>query len=259
MQLNSLRNVVMVLDSLVGEAAEKRDRTGYFAALYILVTEEIDREVVRGGFQNGQSVERLALRFAKRYLDAVEQFRGDKKPSLSWQVAFDALGDEQLLVIQHLLLGMNAHINFDLAISTAETFVDAAALRTFRTDYEAINKIFSRLLDTVQARLARVSPDLGLLDELGGRTDEAILGFSLAKAREHAWSVAEMLVGLPTNLWRVVLRPKDLLVAGFGQATTSPLLAVTLRPIRATESTDVGSVIRALLGRDASVGPGFDG
>ena len=60
--------------------------------------------------------------------------------------------DHRLSVIQHLLLGMNAHINLDLAVnvsnlSTRET------IEGLKEDFYAINEVLSCLVDLVEDQI----------------------------------------------------------------------------------------------------------
>lgn len=61
--------------------------------------------------------------FAQRFFDAFDSYHGGEPVTKSWVVAFDASGANEYLVMQHMLLGINAHINLDLGISAAETSV----------------------------------------------------------------------------------------------------------------------------------------
>jgi len=76
-------------------------------------------------------MERLDVTFANRYLDAVARHRAGRETTRAWGVAFAALGRWPPIVIQHQMLGMNAHINLDPGIAAAETrgTVDLAVLR----------------------------------------------------------------------------------------------------------------------------------
>ena len=76
-------------------------------------------------------MERWDVSFAGLYLDALEAGLADRKPSRPWEIAFGA--PDRLPALRHVLLGMNAHINYDLpqallAVITEEEFDDAALL-----------------------------------------------------------------------------------------------------------------------------------
>src|SRR6202008_4811607 len=96
------------------------DRAGYFAALYYKVTSRVRDGIHNGEFEDGARMEKLDVLFASRYLDAYTKWRNGQQPSLSWQTAFESTKRSSVLVLQHLLLGMNAHINLDLGIAAAE-------------------------------------------------------------------------------------------------------------------------------------------
>ena len=137
-------------------------------------------------------MERFDVIFANRYLDALDCWRNSGEPSGCWATTFQATGSHWPLVIQHLLLGMNAHINLDLGIAAAET-CPGAQLPELKSDFDEINRVLHEMVDDVQQRIALVSPWMGILDRIGGRGDEAIVNFSLIKARDAAWAFAERL------------------------------------------------------------------
>jgi hypothetical protein len=70
----------------------------------------MDQTQGRTAFQNDPLPERLDVTFANRYLTAYEQFRSGQKPTLSWQLAFQTTAAWYPLIVQQLLVGINAHI-----------------------------------------------------------------------------------------------------------------------------------------------------
>ena len=112
-----------------------------------------------------------------------------------WRVAFEAAGRWRPIILQHLLLGMNAHINLDLGV-TASELGEGGSIDAVRADFDAINDVLGELVDGCQGALGQVSPWLDLADRVGGSRDEEIIRFSLVAARRQAWSVAERLAPL---------------------------------------------------------------
>jgi hypothetical protein len=90
---------------------------------------------------------------------------------------------------------MNAHINLDLGVATA-TAGAGAPLEALRADFDAVNDVLGELIDGCQGALDEVSPWFRLADRVGGRSDEAVIRFSLVVARRQAWSVATRLSAL---------------------------------------------------------------
>ena len=98
-------------------------------------------------------------------------------------------------MLQHLLLGMNAHINLDLAVAAAD-LAPGAGIAAVRADFDAVNDVLAELVDGCQAALGEVSPWLGLADRIAGSGDETMIRFSLVAARRQAWSAAVRLAEL---------------------------------------------------------------
>src|SRR5262245_55821690 len=113
-QAQTIDQVIAALDDIVSDSLARGSRAGYFAALYRKVTVRVKQEIANGFFENGPRMERLDVIFANRYLDAYSRWRRGEKPTDVWKLALDATEMWRPLVLQHLLLGMNAHINLDL-------------------------------------------------------------------------------------------------------------------------------------------------
>lgn len=191
----TIDEVVEHLDGLISHARRAECRLGYFAALYRNVTLKVREGILTGSFEDGERMERLDVTFANRYLDALEHYRRGEQTSKCWRTSFRAAESWHPIVLQHLLLGINAHINLDLGIAAAQTS-PGAQLAGLREDFDGINDVLRATLDDVQDRLALVSSWMTALDRVGGRTDEAVMNFSVERAREAAWRVAQRLAPL---------------------------------------------------------------
>jgi hypothetical protein len=188
----TIDEVLARLDEHVARSRREQSRLGYFAALYRGVTARVREGIAAGWFEDGGRMERLDVGFANRYLDALEQHRRGEPTSRSWAAAFAAARSPFPIVLQHLLLGINAHINLDLGVAAAEA-APGDRLAPLRRDFDAINDILCSMVDGAQDRLARVSKWMSVLDRVGCRTDEEVLNFSIGKARACAWAAAERL------------------------------------------------------------------
>ena len=191
--------VVRALDDIVDDCRRQHCRLGLFAALYRRVTVEVKGRMEKGQFVDADRMERLDTRFANRYLEAYARHRAGETPSRAWAAAFDAREDGQLIILQHLLLGMNAHILLDLGVTTAEIARDHGTTG-LKHDFDAINGVLADLVDEIQDEVGQTSALLRTLDRLGGRLDERVLGFGLATARRRAWRHSVALRAAPTAL-----------------------------------------------------------
>lgn len=235
------------LRALTERYASEGSRLGYFSALYYLMTGRVAEGMVSGRFQQPDRMQRLACHFASRYLAAVSQFDAGLQPPASWLVAFEAAARWKPLILQHLFLGMNAHINFDLGIAAAEV-AGGSGLAAARQDFEEINDVLAELMDDVQDRIGRVSPWMRLVDLAGGRTDEAVMNFSMQKARAAAWSVAESFVSIDDVQREAAGRSLDARVARFAKVIVRPgfLIAAASFPARLRERANPAEIIEAL-------------
>jgi len=131
------------------------DQRQYFHATYQRTTVAVAAELKRGGFTDAGWVERWDVAFAGLYLDALEADLAGREPARPWAIAFGAPAGTPAL--RHVLLGMNAHINYDLpqallAVITDEQFGDAALLARREADHRAIDDVLaSRVAATVGA------------------------------------------------------------------------------------------------------------
>ena len=183
------------LEAIVARCRATDDRAGYFPAMYLAVTRTVRRRASSGRFEDPDRMERFVSAFAARYLDARADFEAGRRCPQVWQAAFEAAGRRRPIILQHLLLGINAHINLDLGV-TAAAAGGAGPLEAVQADFDAVNDVLAELVDGCQAALDEVSPWLHLVDHIGGRHDEALVRFSLVAARRQAWRVARRVHGV---------------------------------------------------------------
>jgi len=83
-------------------------------------------------------MEWLDIISVNRYIHACYQYQTGQMPAQSWVRAFNETEHWWPIVLQHLLIGMNAHINLDLGIAAAET-MPAGELADLKGDFDKIN------------------------------------------------------------------------------------------------------------------------
>jgi hypothetical protein len=242
----SLDQTIARLDGVITVAADEDSRLGVFPAMYRSVTIAV-RDAVRSGglFDDDARLEELTVVFAGHYLDAWDQYRHSDEPAAAWKLAFDvAESRKRRMILQHLLLGMNAHINLDLGIATSR--VGAGGMEAIYADFIRVNEILFAILDQLQGGLGVVSPRMSLLDRIGGRWDEAFMRIGIRTARDLAWHFAEHLAddSAPGG----AIRRRDDETAWIGRLIArrwSPLHIVGSFVARA-ETTPMADVIDAL-------------
>ena len=243
----TIDGVVAALDVRITRAIQQGSPLGYFPALYRKVTLRVKEGIEKGEFADGPRMERLDVLFANRYLDAADALDAGKPATEAWRVAWAAAASSRPIVLQHLMLGMNAHINLDLGIAAA-TVAPGDALPGLHGDFSRINDILAALVEGVQHDLAHVWPAFGWFDVVLGTTDESIANFSMCAARDSAWALATRLAPVDAAERAALIVAKDAESAAFGKFLLHPGFAagVALGVVRMTERGSVRQRIRWL-------------
>lgn len=243
MEAKSIDDIILRLEGIIEECIATRSRLGYFAALYNRVTLAVREGIRQGEFDDGPRMERLDVTFANRYLTAYEQYRAGELPSRSWLKAFESAEDPDLVVLQHLLIGMNAHINLDLGIAAARTS-PGSLLAPLQPDFDRINTVLATLTPQVEQELDHESPVFQWLTQLAPALELKLVGFAMDEAREAAWTFARKLALLPPQQQVPAMATRDNEVAILGDLllARNPLFQL----MHSRESTDVAENIRTL-------------
>ena len=246
MAVQTIDDVVSALDAVVQQSSDNGSRLGYFAALYRRVTCAVRDGIANGRFQNGPLMEKLDVAFASRYLDALATFQAGGAATRSWMLAFRGCDDADLLILQQLLSGMNAHINLDLGIASAQVS-PGDQLPQLKPDFDAINVVLGSLIGTVASEIAAVSPLIGDLEKIGLRSETSLVNFDMTAARDAAWFTAKRLASEPSFLHDATIAGLDLAVSIEGRAILHPPVGGEgLKVIQQAEVKDVRRVIEVL-------------
>ena len=100
----------------------------------------------------------------------------------------------------------------------------------------------------MQGVVGEFSPLLDILDRLRGKTDEWLMTFSMTKARQEAWNLAEILAGQNFVVQQGIIAMIDTKVAFLGKLLINPsrILNKAVDLVHATESEDIPVIINAL-------------
>ena len=246
-QVNTIDEVIDILETMIIESEKNNDPSGYFAALYQKVTIRVKEGIANNYFENGPRMELLDVVFAKRYLDAWFAYRNHEPVPLSWKRAFDLSSSYWPIVLQHILMGINAHINLDLGTVAAE-ISRGKNLADLENDFNKINTILSSLVHEVEEDLSAVWPALKYLLKWSGKVDDFLVDFSMKIAREGAWKYANQIADVPEGEVLVSIDSRDQRVADKVHIITKPgmIATIVLRIIRLTERGSVSDRIQML-------------
>jgi Family of unknown function (DUF5995) len=186
------------METLLGPLEARGDPGRYFLATYLRTTRAVEQELDRGGFLDPAWVERWDVAFADLYLDALETAEAGRRPPEPWAVAFAAGRRAGLPPLRHVLLGMNAHINYDLAQSLLEVIADrelddAPLLARRRRDHEQIDAVLAGRVGAEDAELERLAGGRSLVDRLLQPLDRLGTKRFLKESRAKVWANTRVL------------------------------------------------------------------
>jgi hypothetical protein len=195
---------VSPIDPVVARMAEiasmlpEADGVARFNDLYLAVTLAVAAEVSGDGFEDPGFLSRLDVAFADRYFAAFDAAGLGRPVPQAWAPLFEARGRRDVAPVQFALAGMNAHVNFDLCLAVVdvcqELGTEPLADSPQHRDYLRVNGILARVEDEVKSRFE--TELLEVADDALGRLDDVIAMWSVARARDAAWTHAEVLWSL---------------------------------------------------------------
>ncbi len=250
-QSETIEDVIAVMDGIIEAAILHPNRLGYFASLYRAVTVVVkERCDAADLFDDNDRMRRLDIVFANRYFDAFFAEHDGGSCTGAWKAAFDNAPDRRMLILQHLLLGVNAHIALDLGIAAATIAREYDGLtQSLEDDFTRLNHLLGSMVDMVQQDIGELSPLIKYADRLTWRVDEAFVSFSINIARNKAWAFARSLVELPAADWNQAITARDAKVERFGRhvigGRTVPF-APLVWIVNLRESKDVRRVVTTL-------------
>ena len=138
-----------------------------FLATYRRTTQAVGAAIGDGLFEDPGWVGQWDAVFARLYLDAFDaRVAGRGRVPRPWRLAFDA--PPSLPPLRHVLLGVNAHLNYDLpqallAVIPDADFANPGMLARRRRDHERIDLVLSGRVAAEDKELGATSPP-SLLD-----------------------------------------------------------------------------------------------
>lgn len=243
----TIDDVLNKLDQIIDYCIAEKSSLGYFPALYRKVTQSVKDHIAQGYFENNARMERLDVVFANRYIHAYDQFMIKEPCTGAWELAFESRNNPKLIVLQHLFLGMNAHINLDLGIAAAQVS-EGEDIQSLKGDFFKINEVLSSLVNQVQSELSAIWPFMKVIDWVSGNLDEELSDFSMNIARDGAWQVAKDLSILPKDQQQAYIDKLDNRVVRFGKGISHPglLLGMIVSIVSWGQSKDIAKNIEIL-------------
>ena len=175
------------------------DGVRWFNRLYLEVTRRVAGTVPNEPEAAPGFLEQLDLGFAAAYFTALDAAGGGEPPPAypyhAWKPLFEVRHRKGIAPVQFALAGMNAHINHDLAVGVCGVCIDRGVRPRVgspeHADYEGVNPLIAQVERDVKTWLTT-----GLLEELDeafAPADDVVAIWSVERARDGAWTSAELL------------------------------------------------------------------
>ncbi|MFP3596075.1 DUF5995 family protein [Chryseobacterium sp. SIMBA_029] len=245
--MKTIEEVLQKLDTIIIWCKENQSPAGYFACTYRIMTAQVLKGIQQKKFEDNPRMTMLDLAFAQRYLDAWENYNKGKKCSNAWYLAFEAAKNKNLLILQHIFLGMNAHINLDLGISEASV-MPYRKINPLKKDFENINTVIASINQKVQDSLNKICYPVDLIDKLSNGNDNVVLDFAISRARDTSWATAVIASNTPNFLQESVITIVDYAAAKVATQILNPklLTPALMKELKKCESSDVVKNIEIL-------------
>ncbi|MCS3531030.1 DUF5995 family protein [Chryseobacterium sp. JUb7] len=245
--MKTIEEVLTKLDEIILWSKQKQSPIGYFACTYRIMTAQVLKGIQQKKFEDNPRMTQLDIAFATRYLNAWDSYSKGKKCTNSWYFAFEAAKNKNLLILQHIFLGMNAHINLDLGISAA-SIMPYRKINPLKTDFENINNVIASINQKVQDSLNKICYPVDLIDKISNGKDNAVLDFAISKARDTSWATAVMTSNTPNFLKENVIGIVDYAAAKVASQILNPkiLTPALMKELKKCENIDVVKNIEIL-------------
>jgi len=246
MLAHTIDEVIEQLSEIIDQEIAVKSKLAFFPILYRKVTIAVKEGIKNKEFEDNERMEKLDVVFANRYLEAFQQFKDNHTCSSCWKVAFDQGFKFWPITLQHLLLGINAHINLDLGIAAAE--IAGSNIESLKGDFYKINELLSSMVEGVQKDINKISPVIGILDSVAGKFDERIIDFSIKIARDGAWDFALDYAQSTDSEKRELINKRDQSIAWLGRDLANPgfLLSLIVGFVKVFERKRVAPIARQL-------------
>jgi hypothetical protein len=161
-----------------------------FLSTYLRTTQAMGEAIERTSFEDPEWVERWDVVFADLYLTALDtELDGGGRVPRPWRLAFAA--SPRLHPLRHVLLGINAHVNYDLpqallAVISDDDFTHPVVMDRRRRDHERIDKVLASRVAAEHDELTATG-GAALLDRLLTPLNRLGSKRFLREARQKVW------------------------------------------------------------------------
>ncbi|MFN1833751.1 DUF5995 family protein [Balneola sp. MJW-20] len=194
-------SVLNEMDRYISTWKNSGDRRYIFLSCYRTMTANMLQALKDSRFKDPLWVEALLNHFAKYYFRALECYDCGNHTPLVWQQVHSITRKQEHHILQHLIIGVNAHINYDLVLSLYDILqpewsgLDKKMREIRYSDHCTVNYIIASTVDTIQEQILNPEdPKIRWIDLILGQLDEYLISALISSWREKVWVNTERLL-----------------------------------------------------------------
>lgn len=154
--IQCVHHVIQKMKQRYRALAKDCDHDAIFALVYLRTTEKYQETALTLGYDDVASVTREDSVFADYYFRAYDAYHEGAAVPPVWQIAFDAAEDRTVSVAGDAFLGINAHIQRDLAFTLYDIY--AGGNPVSKHDHDLVN-VFLAQVDVAEEIIQKYDPD----------------------------------------------------------------------------------------------------
>jgi Family of unknown function (DUF5995) len=171
------------------------DGVRWFNRLYLDTTLAIRDYCRSARLEAPPFLEQLDVYFGNCYLDSFDAAAAGRPVPKAWSPLFELRSDRRIAPLQFALAGMNAHVSGDLALGVVR-ICESLGVSPSRdsgqhADFNAVNVVVGKVEREDKKWL--LTGALKELDHEVAAVDDAVAIWSIERARDTAWTQAEVL------------------------------------------------------------------
>jgi hypothetical protein len=185
---------------------ERDDYRAVFLAAYRVITTQMQTAIRSTGhpfFHDPQWMSRVVGTFATLYFRSLRTFERPFGEETAWKLAHGLAISKSSTVLQDVLLGVNAHIKYDLPVALEQNLYDAAhnqlELSMRRRDHERANLLLARSITVLRSTIPHTyGGSLSVFDRGMLRVDVHVADMVGRYNRWRVWTDAVSLLRAPS-------------------------------------------------------------
>lgn len=186
-QTPQLDRLIDRMDARLGLLVETGDPRARFLLMYRTFKQELRQNLQAGRFLDRAWAEAICCRMAEMYFEAEEAYQDCRAACPApWTYSFDGATQGSTNLLQDMLLGMNAHINYDLPLCTFDTLVkfdDLRGLSPIRRDAKEL---------PFDATLRKRYFDFLMINHIAWESIERIQDVACARFSKPLWALVKL-------------------------------------------------------------------